>query len=66
MDFNKSTMVYNCPIIKERRLIEGVITDSVKIEKENKYFSKVDAIKHKIILMEAKLTNLINSHKHRL
>ena len=59
MDFENSKIVYKSNIVKIRRLIEGVLIDSIPTIEGNKSFSKADSINLKTIVNEAKLADLI-------
>ena len=59
MDLENSKIVYKSNNVKIRRLIEGVLIDSIPTIEGNKSFSKVDSINLKSIVNESKLADLI-------
>ena len=59
MDFKNSKIVYKSNNVKIRRLIEGVLIDSIPTIEGNKSFSKVDSINLKTIVNEARLVDFI-------
>ena len=62
MNLNNSKIIYKSNNVKVRRLIEGVMIDSIPTIEGNKSFSKVDPINLKIIIREAGLIELVR-HK---